>query len=213
MAPRSKSRFWRLCRIYFRRFRITVWLVILLLLGSFVYLNQVGLPNFVKKPLLQKLRARGVDLQFSRLRLRLYHGIVAENVRFGGVDDPLSPKLTVSEVQVLLNYRALARLQLQVDALQLRQGRLVWPIAETNRPLRQLSLDHIQTDLRLLPNDRWVLDNFKATFAGGHIELSGNVTNASAVRDWKLFQPRPATPRWSRPRTCRWCIRSWPPSR
>ena len=22
-----------------------------------------------------------------------------------------------------------------------------------------------------------------------------------------------STPRWSRPRTCRWCIRSWPPSR
>ncbi len=176
---------------------MTVWLIILFLLGSFVYLNQVGLPGFVKKPLLQKLRAQGLELQFSRLRLRLYHGIVAENVRFGLADDPLSPKLTASEVQVLLSHRALARLQLQVDGLELRQGRLVWPIVETNRPLRQLLLDNIQTELRLLPGDRWALDNFKATFAGGTIRLSGNVTNASAVRDWKLFQPSQTGPQGS----------------
>jgi hypothetical protein len=195
MAARPKSRFWRLCRIYFRRFRMTVWLIVLALLGSVAYLNQVGLPNFVKKPLLQKLRARGVDLQFSRLRLRLFHGIVAENVRFGRADDPLSPKLTLSEVDVQLNHRALAKLQLQVDSLILREGRLVWPIAETNRPLRVLSLNNIQTDLRLLPNDQWALDNFTAAFAGGRIQLSGNVTNASAVRDWRFFQAKPGEQR------------------
>ena len=68
MAPRTKSRFWRICGIYFRRFRMGMWLVILLVLGSLLYLNQIGLPGIVKKPLLEKLRARGVDLQFTRLR-------------------------------------------------------------------------------------------------------------------------------------------------
>ena len=63
-----------------RRLRITIWLVILALVGALAYLNQVGLPNVVKRPLLEKLRARGIDLQFSRLRLRWYHGIVADNV-------------------------------------------------------------------------------------------------------------------------------------
>src|SRR5436305_51868 len=77
---RSRSRVWRLCRIYLRRLRITIWLVILALVGALAYLNQVGLPNVVKRPLLEKLRARGIDLQFSRLRLRWYHGIVADNV-------------------------------------------------------------------------------------------------------------------------------------
>jgi len=57
MASRPKSRFWRICRIYFRRLRITVWLLILALLGALVYLNQIGLPNLLKKPLLEKLRA------------------------------------------------------------------------------------------------------------------------------------------------------------
>src|SRR5258708_8062527 len=104
MARSPKPRFWRICRIYFRRLRICIGLVILALAGALVYLNQVGLPGFVKKPLLAKLRASGIDLQFSRLRLRWYYGIVADNVRFGRADEPASARLTAGEVQVQLNH-------------------------------------------------------------------------------------------------------------
>ena len=57
-----------------------------------------------------------------------------------------------------------------------------------------MAIDNIQTDLRFLPNDEWALDNFTATFAGARIELSGTVTNASAVRDWRFFQGRQPAP-------------------
>src|ERR1017187_1424270 len=137
MGTRQKGGLWRTARICFRRFRITVWLLILGLLGGLVYLNQIGLPDFAKKPLLEKLRTRGLDLQFSRLRLSWYRGLVAENVRFGRPDEPLSPHLTVGEVRLRFNYTALARLQFRIDSLILRQGRLVWPIAETNQAPRQ----------------------------------------------------------------------------
>ena len=193
-ATRQKGRFWRIGRIYFRRFRITVWLVILALLGALVYLDQIGLPDFAKKPLLEELRARGLDLQFSRLRLRWYHGLVAENVRFGRADDPLTPQLTLAEVRLRFNHAALARLQFQIDSLVLRRGRLVWPIAETNQAPRQLTVEHIQSDLRFLPGDQWALDHFTADFAGAAIHLSGTVLNASAVREWKLLQTEQAAP-------------------
>ena len=194
MATRPKSRFWRICRIYFRRFRIAVWLVVLVLVAMFVYLNQVGLPDLVKKPLLENLRARGLDLRFSRLRLRWYRGLVVENVRFERADEPLSPQFTVQEAQVRLNHRALSRLQIQVDSLMLRHGRLIWPIPETNQAPRQLAIEDIQTDLRFLPNDEWALDHFTAAFAGTRIKLSGSVTNASAVREWRYFQAQQPAP-------------------
>jgi hypothetical protein len=191
-APRPKSRFWRRCLTCFRALRLTVWFLILALLGALVYVNQIGLPGFVKKPLLEKLRARGLDLQFSRLRLRWYQGLVAENVRFERADPAeagLGPQLTLAEVQVRLNPQALARFQLQVDSLMLRQGRLVWPIAQTNPAgAGQLSAENIQTELRLLPDDQWALDHFTAAFHGARILLSGAVSNASAVREWKFFQ-------------------------
>jgi hypothetical protein len=194
MAPRHKGSFWRTCRVYFRRFRITVWLLILAVLGALLYLNQIGLPGFAKKPLLDNLRARGLDLQFSRLRLSSYHGIVAENVRFGRADEPLSPQLTVAQVQVRLDHKALAHLQFQVTSLVLRGGRLVWPLAETNQAPRQLAVENIQTDLRFLPGDEWALDHFTARFAGAVIQLSGTVANASAVREWKMLKAGPTAP-------------------
>ena len=194
MGTRQKGRFWRTARICFRRFRITVWVLILFLLGGLVYLNQIGLPAFAKKPLLENLRARGFDLQFSRLRLSWIHGIVAENVRFGRADEPLSPQLSLAEVRLRFNYAALARLQFQINALMLRQGRLVWPIAETNQAPRQLVMENIQTDLRFLPGDQWALDHFTADFAGARLQLSGIVSNASACREWKVLQPAQPAP-------------------
>src|SRR5205085_7504248 len=136
-----KRGFWSSCRIYFRRFRIALWLLILAFLGFLVYLNQVGLPDFVKNPLLRNLRARGLDLQFSRLRLRWYQGIVAENVHFGRPEDPSSPQLNISEVKLSLDQKALAKFKFRIDSLNLRQGRLLFPIAETNRASRQLTLE------------------------------------------------------------------------
>src|ERR1041385_8796386 len=128
MAPsKKKAHLWRLCRIYFRRFRITVWLLVLALVGCLIYLEQIGLPGFVKKPLLNKLRAQGVDLQFSRLRLRRLHEVVAENVVFGAAQDSLTPQLRAREVQVLLNHQSLLRFRLDVDSLALRHGRLALP--------------------------------------------------------------------------------------
>jgi len=192
--PRPKRRFWRLCRIYFRRFRITVWFLILALLGVLIYVNQIGLPGFIKKPLLEKLRAAGIDLQFTRLRLRWYEGVVAENVQFGQTGKSFGPQLKLEEVRLQLNRRALSKFRLQVDGLILRRGRFVWPLMETNAPIRQIAVDNIQTELHLLPNDQWELDHFTATLAGAKIQLSGAVTNASAVRDWKFMRAKVPAP-------------------
>ena len=165
--------------------------MLLALLGALVYLDRVGLPDFLKRPLLEGLRARGVELDFSRLRLSWYRGILAENVTFGQANTPLSPRAAFGQVQLRLNHHALARRQIQIDALTLRQGCLVWPISQTNRVPRQLTLDNIRTDLRFLPNDEWTLDNFNAGFLGGRVQLSGTLTNASATRNWKFLRPQP----------------------
>ena len=60
--PRPRDRRWRR---YFRRFRITLLLIALGLVGVLIYLNQVGLPEFLRRPLLNAVRDRGLDLQLS----------------------------------------------------------------------------------------------------------------------------------------------------
>lgn len=188
MAQPGKRSLWQTCRVYFRRFRIAVLLFILALVGALVYLNQIGLPDFVKKPLLAKLRDRGVDLQFTRLSWRLPHGIVAENVRFGGAGEASRLNLTAKELQVRLNYPALAKLRLQINSLLILRGVLTLAIGETNGPPRILSLENIQAKLLFLPDDLWKLQNFRVDFAGANIQVSGEITNASAIRNWKFSQ-------------------------
>lgn len=193
MATKDKPRGWHRFRVIFRRCRITVWFIILALVCSLLYLTNVGLPGFVQKPILEKLHDRGLDLQFSRLRWRPPQGIVAENVFFGRTNDIESPQLTLKEVQVKIDYAALFKRQFQVESLQLRQGHLVWPVVSSNEPPRQLDIENIQTDLQFFTNDVWVLDNLQAQVASAKIQLSGALTNASAVREWKFFHgPKPA---------------------
>jgi hypothetical protein len=194
MATPVKPRGWHRFRVIFRRCRIAVLLVILALVAAVLYLDLVGLPDFVKNPILEKLHDRGLDLQFTRLRWRPDHGIIAENVFFGRTNDVSSPKLTLKEVQVRLDYAALLKRQIQVESLSLRHGQLTWPVIETNAPSRELSVSNIQTDLQLLTNDVWELDNLQAQVGGANIQLSGSITNASVIRDWKMFQRRQPPP-------------------
>src|SRR2546423_6971564 len=146
MVAPQKRRFWRVCRIYFRRLRIALWLLILSVLGSLIYINQIGLPGFIKTPLLEKLREKGVDLQFSRLRLSWYQGIVAENVKFGSARESFGPELSLARVQLQLNRRALKHLQLQVDSLSLRRGRFVWRVRGADTLWHEIAAEGIQTE-------------------------------------------------------------------
>ena len=188
MATNARHRFWRLGRIYFRRFRISIWLVILLILCSLLYLNRVGLPDFVKRPLVNKLREQGVALEFSRLQLHWSDGFVAHDVSFGSMLGPAAPQLLATKVQIKLHLKPLLHGQLQVDSLGLSGGRLQWIPVNSNTPLRSLTVDNIEARLRLLPGDQWRLDDLHARFAGVDILVSASITNATAVRDWEFLK-------------------------
>ncbi len=195
---RPKHRFWRLCRIYFRRFRISIWIITIILLSAVLYLNRVGLPDFVKRPLVSKLRERGVALEFAQLRWHWGDGFVAHSVSFGSMSEPAAPQLLAERVQIQLNGRALVQGRVQVDSLGLDGGRLEWIPLNSNTPIRALTVKNIQAQLRLLPGDQWRLDDLHAHFAGVDFLVSASVTNATAVKDWEFLKGTggPPTTRW-----------------
>ena len=75
--------FWGKCRTAFRWCRFTVWLIILSALLTGLWFNRVGLPDFLKTRLVDALAQRGVHLEFSRMRLSLERGLVADEVQLG----------------------------------------------------------------------------------------------------------------------------------
>ncbi|HEU5069668.1 MAG TPA: AsmA-like C-terminal region-containing protein [Verrucomicrobiae bacterium] len=178
---------WQRLRVYFRRCRITVLVLLLVLVCAGAYLNQIGLPGFVKRPVLENLRARGVDVQFSRLRLRWYRGIVADDVRVVGTNATTLPRFSARSADVQLDYAALVHLKAEVRGITLRGGNVVWNLGGTNEPARELSLTNLTGTLRFLPDDEWRLDHLQADFAGAHFQATGQIFNASALREWPVF--------------------------
>jgi len=181
--------FWRKCRITFRWFRIAVWLAVLAALAALLWLNRVGLPDFLKNRLVATLHERGVDLEFSRMRLNLVHGIVADNVRLGRAGTDGRPDFSARQVQLRLDFRALLARRLQLDGLVLRDGKFTLPLP----PAGRLALTNLQAELRFATNDTWTLDHFSGDLNGVRLRLVGEVAHAPEIRDWKVFSaPAPA---------------------
>jgi len=177
---------WRKIRLCMRWVRRAALALVALVIIALLWFNQIGLPDFLKKPLVQKLRARGVDLEFVRLRLHFTGGLVAENVRLGGIDPVEAPSIALAEIQLQPDFHALLHGQFQLEGVALRQGRIIWRYSPTNL----LSVENINSELRFGTNDNWSLDNLKASFAGAKLAFSGNIIHASAIRDWDIFHGR-----------------------
>jgi hypothetical protein len=176
--------FWRKCRVCIRWMRRAAMVATVALICIFVWLDRAGVPDFLQRRLVESLRERGVELEFSRMRFSLFRGLIAENVRAGHAAAPDSPALSARKVRLELNYRAALHRQLQLDGLVLEQGRFILPLSPTNA----LTFDNIQTELHFLPDDTWSLDNFKAGFDGAQFALSGDIAHAPEIRGWAMFR-------------------------
>jgi len=175
--------FWHQCRIAFRCARFAVWAAVLLALAAFAWFNLVGLPGFLKTRLVTALHQRGVELEFSRMRLRIIHGLICDNVRIGGANDAAGPVLTAREMQLRVNFPALLRLRWQVDGLVLRNGNFSLPLSPTNA----LALTNLQSEVRFAADDTWALDQFRAQLHGVNISLGAEIAHAPECRNWKIF--------------------------
>jgi hypothetical protein len=190
----DRQRRWRRLRRILRWCRITVLLLIIALLLAVIYLGRVGLPEFLKTPLQTELRRRGLNLQCERVRLNWFRGVVADAVTVGPAFQPEGPQLHLDELAIKLNWHALLRQELQVDAVGIRQGRLVFKLSETNQPpAPPFSLDDIAALIRFQPNGEWKLEAFQARCLGLTLRLSGALTNAVALRHWASATRPPAT--------------------
>ncbi len=193
MPARPPRSFWRRWQFWFRCARLIVWLTLLLVVCAGLYVTQIGLPNFLKRPLLGVLRERGVDMEYTRMRWLWFRGIVAEDVHFRGTNLTNDASFSAREMELDMNLRALLRGKGQVDGMTLHGGQLVWVMPGTNAPARTNVIEDIQTHLRMRPSDQWELDDFQARFQNIRLTLSGTITNASAIREWKFFSPSAST--------------------
>jgi hypothetical protein len=167
-----------------------VLLLLLTLVIALVYVSRVGLPAFLKAPLLAELQRRGLEAQCDRLAWRWYRGLVAEGAMLRATNDPNSPRAYAAELALNLNWGRLLRDRtLELDSLRVVGGRLVLPLQEPGQPPEDCSLETIGANVRFLPGGEWELSGFETSFLGATFQASGTLTNARAL----ISRPRDST--------------------
>lgn len=185
MAESAKSRYWRICKRAFRWFRIILLLFVLLAVILGVYLNQVGLPGFIKTTVISRLQDKGIALQFERLRFRWFDGLVAETVTLGSSNDPNGPQLSVDEAALKLKDGGLWGGDFRIDSIHLNGGNMVMPLIVSNQPTYQFTINNLQTEIRLHATDAWELTQLKGDCMGVNFHFAGAITNANYLGNWK----------------------------
>ena len=181
-GPGSSSGSGSRLRRWFRRCRVLAWLALLGLVLTFLYVNRVGLPSVVKNRLVAALRARGVDVEFNRLRWRWYQGIVAEGVWLSG--GKAEPEFQAAEVAISLNWGALLRREVEVSSAEVIDGRIRLRLPEADGGVVQdggVTVDKISARVRFPANERWDLEEFTASYRGSVLHARGGLKNAGAL--------------------------------
>lgn len=189
----------RVGRTVFRSCRIALWFALFLVVAGLAYLHLVGLPDFLKPPLLQKIRERGFEARFTNARLGWGPAIVIENAAFNPTGPSPGPRLSAGLTEVKLNWNALLHRHLRADSVEVLNGQMRIPVSQ--RYGNALTLDRVHLTMRLSSNDFAQLMDFGASFRGIKIRIDGEVTNFAALWDWKLparwqapHQPNPSQP-------------------
>ena len=188
LAAFFKSRGVRRFRIVFRWVRISILFVIFLVVAGVAYLHFVGLPDFLKRNLLDRLRERGIEVQFTSARLGWGAEVLIENAAFHHTDRPLAPRLAAGETGIQFNLAKLLHRRVSLTALRISQGSLQLPFSEAGGDF--LDVNDVFLDLDLLPNDTIQLREGHAFLHGIEFDFRGTVTNYLAARQLNLW---PAT--------------------
>ncbi|HZM03982.1 MAG TPA: hypothetical protein VFC44_13305 [Candidatus Saccharimonadales bacterium] len=171
-------------RITFRWLRIAFWFALFLAVAAVAYLHLIGLPDFLKRPLLTHLRSHGFEAQFSNVRLGWGPSLIIDNAAFRRAHQPLSPRLSAAQTELAVDLRALVQSRIELKSLRVADAQLQVPVSATNGDV--LSLNQVRLGLAFSSNDFLRLHDCEASFRGIEIQLNGEASHFRDLRNWKF---------------------------
>lgn len=160
---------------------VAVSVAVVLLIG---YVNQIGFPEFFRRPLLEQLRENNLASDISRLRWRFHRGLVADRLHFRRLGTAGGEELNVREAQLLLDWSKAGWASWpEVRGLFLSGGELRIPLESGNALTTNiLIVSELNARLRFISPELWELDDLHGRCLGAAFEAAGSLTNASRLR-------------------------------
>ena len=180
----------------FRWFRLLILIFVMFVAGALLYLNRVGLPDFVKTRVAAAMEAEGLDVEFTRLRLSGYRHIVVDNVWLTATNTTAPLIFSAKQAELTFDRSALRAADFKLESVLVQNGTLTLDLSQTNGPTEAFAVENIRADLRANPGDRWTLRTFEGDALGAKWNISGSLTNVLAIASRRSTEPKSPPRDW-----------------
>ena len=194
--PRPRSHRRRLYRLCLRCLRIGVrtgYAVLALIGYLLLHLAYVGAPEFLKEPVLNQVRAQGLELESGRIRFLPLRGIVAEQVNVHWTGEADRRPLLVREVSLRFDWRPLLSLSPpRLIGVSFTGGSAAQAVeGAEGMPTALLRMEDLAGELDFSAGDLWRLRWITAQVNGLRLEAMGSVSDAQLLRPRQRPETRP----------------------
>jgi len=154
--------------------RLTVLVAIVAISGGGYYLARRGFGREWRYRVVEELHKRGVEAQIGRLTLDPFRGLVAKNVRIFDYRNRDNTLARISEVSLDINYAALIHHEPFLNALDVRDAEITFPIKTAEGKASRAQLTNLRAHIYFPPEQIYV-SQAEGTFCGIRLSARGQL--------------------------------------
>src|SRR5215831_6728848 len=154
--------------------RLTILAAVVAIFGGSYYLARRGFGREWRYRVVEELHKRGVEAQIGRLTLDPFRGLVAKNVRIFDYRNRENTLARISEVSLDINYAALIHHEPFLNALDVRDAQITFPIKTAEGKASRAVLTSLRAHVYFPPEQIYV-SQAEGTFCGIRLSARGHL--------------------------------------
>lgn len=154
--------------------RLTILAAVVVIFGGGYYLARRGFGREWRYRVVQELHKRGVEAQIGRLTLDPFRGLVAKNVRIFDYRNRENTLALISEVSLDINYAALIHHEPFLNALDVRDAQIRFPIKTAEGKANRAQLTNLRAHIYFPPEQIYV-SQAEGIFCGIRLSARGQL--------------------------------------
>jgi len=154
--------------------RLTILAVVVAIFGGGYYLARRGFGREWRYRVVEELHKRGVEAQIGRLTLDPFRGLVAKNVRIFDYRNRENTLALISEVSLDINYAALIHHEPFLNALDVRDAQITFPIKTAEGKASRAQLTNLRAHIYFPPEQIYV-SQAEGIFCGIRVSARGQL--------------------------------------
>lgn len=179
-------------RLVLNLVRLAVLAATVGVLGGGYYLARRGFGREWRYRVVEELHKRGVEAYIGRLTLDPFRGLVAKNVRIFDYEHRESTIALISEVSLDINYAALVHHESFLNALDVRDAQITFPIRVAGGKTDRVQLTNFRAHIYFPPEQIYV-SQAEGIFCGIQISATGQLikrdnyhpSSAISAEEWQ----------------------------